>query len=169
MRIMGIDPGLASIGWGIIEYPGGGPDSVKWGAFKTDSKKSMAQRLLDIHNSIQAIIREHQPDVVSIEELFFATNVKTAIVVAQARGAIVLSTAESNLEVHEYTPLQIKKAVTGRGGAAKGQVQRMVASLLGLREIPKPDHAGDALAAALCHGHTLKTRRITQATGRNRR
>ena len=168
MRILGIDPGLASVGWGVIEYPNGGPDSVAWGSVRTKSDVPLPMRLRTIHDAVAALIEEHKPEAISVEELFFATNVKTAIVVAQARGVIVLATAHSGVPMHEYTPLQIKKAVTGRGQARKEQVQKMVAALLGLAEIPRPDHAADALAAALCHAHTLKSERVLGADGAGR-
>jgi crossover junction endodeoxyribonuclease RuvC len=160
MRILGIDPGLASVGYGLIVYPEGGPEDVTWGTITTPSTQDTAQRLHTIYHTLQNLIREHKPDVVSIEELFFATNMKTAIAVAQARGAAILATAESGVEVAEYTPLQIKKAISGQGRATKQQVQKMDSVLLGLKEIPRPDHAADALAAALCHGHTLKSSRL---------
>ncbi len=160
MRILGIDPGLASVGWGLIVYPEGGPADVRWGQIKTSACQSAPKRLQKIYHELRTLIRELEPEAISVEELFFATNVKTAIVVAQARGAALLATAESGAEVFEYTPLQVKKAVSGRGGASKGQVQKMVAALLGLRELPRPDHAADALATALCHGHTVKADRL---------
>lgn len=160
MRILGIDPGLAAVGWGLIVHPEGGPDAVRWGSFHTPAGQATAQRLRHIHDALRDLIAELRPEAIAIEQLFFATNVKTAMAVAQARGVIVLATAESGLDAAEYTPLQIKKAVTGRGGALKPQVQKMVAVLLGLREIPRPDHAADALAAALCHAHTLKMSRL---------
>ena len=160
MRILGVDPGLAAVGWGLIVYPEGGPADVKWGRLSTSPRQSTPQRLQKIYHGLRDLIRELKPEAVSIEQLFFAANVKTAIVVAQARGAALLATAESGVEVVEYTPLQIKKAVSGRGRASKAQVQKMVATLLGLSEIPRPDHAADALAAALCHGHTLKADRL---------
>jgi crossover junction endodeoxyribonuclease RuvC len=165
MRILGIDPGLASVGWGLIVHPEGGPGDVRFGEIKTRAGRSMASRLLLIHDALRDLIADLRPEAVSIEELFFATNVKTAIVVAQARGAAILATAESGVAVAEYTPLQIKKAVSGRGGASKQQVQKMVAVLLGLKEVPHPDHAADALAAALCHAHTLKTSRLIELAG----
>jgi crossover junction endodeoxyribonuclease RuvC len=161
MRILGIDPGLASVGWGLIVYPEGGPADVQWGTIKTLAGAPMPGRLREIHDGVADVIRDLRPDAISVEELFFATNVKTAITVAQARGVIILATSESSVDVAEYTPLQIKKAVTGRGKASKSQVQKMVAHLLGLKEIPRPDHAADALAAALCHGHGLKMNRLT--------
>lgn len=160
MRILGIDPGLASVGYGLIVYPEGHPGQVQWGAIKTTPAQSTPQRLHIIFERLQTIIRELKPDAVSIEELFFCTNVKTAIVVAQARGAALLATAESNVEIAEYTPLQIKKAISGNGRASKQQVQKMVSIFLGLKEIPHPDHAADALAAALCHAHSVKMNRL---------
>ena len=160
MRILGIDPGLAAVGWGLIVHPEGGPDAVRWGALHTPAGQATAQRLRRIHDALRDLIAELRPEAIAIEELFFATNVKTAMTVAQARGVIVLATAESGLDAAEYTPLQIKTAVTGRGNATKPQVQKMVATLLGLREIPRPYHAADALAAALCHAHTLKMSRL---------
>lgn len=160
MRILGIDPGLASVGWGIVDYPGGGPDAVEWGSLHTKAGTPLPERLQLIHDGVAELIATQAPEAVAIEELFFATNVKTAIAVAQARGVIVLATAHSATPFYEYTPLQIKKAVTGRGQAAKAQVQKMVATLLGLRETPRPDHAADALAAALCHAHSVKAERI---------
>lgn len=165
MRILGIDPGLAAVGYGLIVYPEGGPADVKWGAIRTPAGEATAQRLRTIYRTLQGLIREMKPDVVSIEELFFATNVKTAMAVAQARGVAVLATAESAVEVAEYTPLQIKKAISGNGRATKMQVQKMVSILLGLKEIPKPDHAADALAAALCHGHSVKATRLIKMAG----
>jgi len=160
MRILGVDPGLASVGYGLIVYPEGGPDQVHWGEIKTSPSQSTPERLRVIFESLRAVIRELKPEAVSVEELFFAANMKTAIQVAQARGAALLATAESGVQVAEYTPLQIKKAITGQGRASKSQVQKMVSVLLGLREIPRPDHASDALAAALCHGHTIKADRM---------
>ena len=160
MRILGIDPGLAAVGWGLIVYPEGGPGDIRWGQIKTPATHALPRRLRHIHDSLRRLIDEERPEVIAVEQLFFATNVRTAITVAQARGVALLATAERDTDVVEYTPLQIKKAVTGRGNATKGQVQKMVATLLGLREIPRPDHAADALAAALCHGHTLKTDRL---------
>jgi crossover junction endodeoxyribonuclease RuvC len=166
MRILGIDPGLASTGWGIILHPEGGPGDVKWGTITTPATQPFPQRLSHIYHALQDVIRREKPEAVSIEQLFFATNVKTAIVVAQARGAAVLATAESGIPVFEYTPLQIKMAVSGNGRASKEQVQKMVAVLLGLREIPRPDHAADALAAALCYAHTMKTEMLYKLTAK---
>ncbi len=166
MRILGIDPGLAATGWGLIVYPEGSSADVQWGAIRTKAGEPLAARLKLIHDSLQAVIAEHKPETVSVERIFFSRNVKTAIIVAQARGVALLATAESAAEIVEYTPNEIKKAVTGRGGAGKPQVKKMVAALLGLTEIPRPDHAADALAAAICHGHTLKTDRLLRLGGK---
>lgn len=165
MRILGIDPGLAAVGWGIITYPEGGPGDVEFGSIRTASKRPLGERLVKIHDELIELIERTEPEAVSVEELFFATNVKTAITVAQARGVALLAAAHAGKTLAEYTPLQIKKAVTGRGGASKKQVQQMVAVLLGLKDIPRPDHAADALAAALCHGHTVKARRLQSRAG----
>ena len=158
MRILGIDPGLADVGWGIVESDGAGrpPRHVAHGVIKTRAGEPMARRLDIIYRELQRVIDEHRPEEVSIEQLFFATNVKTAIVVAQGRGVAILATAGARLPLAEYTPLQIKLALVGYGNAAKQQVQMMVKAVLGLKEMPKPDHAADALAAALCHLHSMR-------------
>lgn len=166
MRILGIDPGLAAVGWGLIVYPEGGPGDVRWGTITTTPDEPLPLRLQKIHHGVRDLVAHLCPDAVAIEEIFFATNVKTAISVAQARGVVILAMADSGVEAAEYTPLQIKKSVSGNGRASKSQVQKMVATLLALRELPRPNHAADALAAALCHGHTLKTRHLI---GRGRR
>ncbi len=163
MRILGIDPGLASVGWGLIVHPEGSAADVSWGVIKTEAGTEMAQRLQIIHRELSELMDRLQPEAVAVEELFFSRNVKTAIVVAQARGVALLAAAAPGVAVAEYTPNEIKKAVSGRGGAGKSQVQKMVATLLGLSEIPHPDHAADALAAALCHAHSLKTARLLAA------
>ncbi|MEG1584676.1 MAG: crossover junction endodeoxyribonuclease RuvC, partial [Anaerovorax sp.] len=124
-----------------------------YGAVTTDSKMEMSQRLKHIYNSLMNIIAEYEPEAASIEELFFNTNIKTAIMVSQARGVAILACANSGLEIYEYTPLQIKQALVGYGRADKAQVQAMVKAILHLSEIPKPDDTADALAAAVCHGH----------------
>ena len=161
MRILGLDPGLAAVGWGFIVYPEGGPADVRWGAIRTSAGAPVPLRLQKIQLAVRDLVRELRPEAIAVEELFFATNVRTAIAVAQARGVLLLATVESGVEVFEYTPLQVKKSVSGRGRASKAQVQKMVAVLLGLRETPQPDHAADALATALCHGHSVKARRLT--------
>ena len=155
MRILGIDPGLANLGFGVIEHdrPGASPVHVSHGVIETSKTMPLAQRLRRIHEGLVAAIVEFEPDQVAIEQIFFAKNVKTAISVAQARGVAILATAETDLPMYEYTPLQMKQAIVGYGRASKMQVQMMVRVLLRLDEIPRPDHAADALAAALCHLH----------------
>jgi crossover junction endodeoxyribonuclease RuvC len=124
-----------------------------YGAVTTDSTMDMPDRLKHLYTEIMEIIREYEPDVVSIEELFFNTNAKTAIMVGQARGVVILACANSGVEIREYTPLQIKQGLVGYGRAEKKQVQAMVKTILHLDEVPKPDDTADALAAAICHGH----------------
>ncbi len=160
MRILGIDPGYAILGYGIIDMKGNRFKVVDYGAVTTEAKTDMPDRLKILYNSLMELIVRYEPEVASVEELFFNTNAKTAILVGQARGVAVLACANSGLEIAEYTPLQIKQALVGYGRAEKKQVQLMVKTLLHLKEIPKPDDTADALAAAVCHGHS--------AGGRNR-
>lgn len=168
LRVMGIDPGLADIGWGVIDWRAdlSKGSLVAKGLIQTRAGRPLAERLHEIYTQLSAVIEENHPDVTAIEELFFAKNVKTAMVVAHGRAACILATASRRVAVCEYTPLQIKQALTGHGRAGKEQVQWMVRALLGLDEIPKPDHVADALAAALCHVHSLAlTAKIQKATG----
>ncbi len=153
MRILGIDPGYAILGWGVIDMKGNHFKVIDYGAVTTDSKMEMPDRLKVLYNSLMDIIVRYEPDVASVEELFFNTNAKTAILVGQARGVAVLACANSGLEIDEYTPLQIKQALVGYGRAEKKQVQLMVKTILNLKDVPKPDDTADALAAAICHGH----------------
>lgn len=159
MRILGIDPGYAILGWGVIDMKGNHFKVVDYGAVTTDSKMEMPDRLKVLYNSLMDIITEYEPDVASIEELFFNTNAKTAILVGQARGVAVLACANAGLEIEEYTPLQIKQGLVGYGRAEKKQVQLMVKTILNLNEVPKPDDTADALAAAVCHGHSAGSRK----------
>ncbi|MBF9015158.1 MULTISPECIES: crossover junction endodeoxyribonuclease RuvC [unclassified Oceanispirochaeta] len=152
--ILGIDPGLAHVGWGLITHDGIRSRYLAHGVIKTDSKSPMADRLLHIYDGLAKVIEEYKPGSAGIETLYFAKNVSSAMPVAEARGALLLCMARHNLVIGEYTPLQIKQSVVGNGRAEKHQVQVMVALLLKLKEPPKPDHAADALAAALCHAHT---------------
>ncbi len=154
MRILGIDPGYAIVGYGVIEYEGNRFKTVDYGKITTTAKYPLEQRLQKIYEGVQEVIRLHQPDMVAVEELFFNSNVTTAIAVAQARGVILLSAAQSGLPLYEYTPLQVKQAVVGYGRAQKEQVQQMVKVLLNLEKIPKPDDVADALAVAVCHAHS---------------
>lgn len=154
MKILGIDPGYAIIGYGILEYDGYNFKPLGYGAITTDAGTDFPLRLMDIYNDMNTVISQFRPDVMSIEKLFFNTNHTTAIDVAQARGIIVLSAAQSGIPIYEYTPLQVKQSVVGYGRAEKKQVQEMTRSILGLASVPKPDDTADALALAICHGHS---------------
>ncbi|MFP4660729.1 MAG: crossover junction endodeoxyribonuclease RuvC [Halanaerobiales bacterium] len=159
MLILGIDPGLAIVGYSLIEKKGNKYNVCNYGVIRTPADQLNSKRLQSIYNELIEIINDYKPDEMAVEELFFNKNVKTAIKVGQARGIILLSGAQSGLKVAEYTPLQVKQAVVGYGRAGKNQVQQMVKALLNLKEIPKPDDAADALAVALCHGNSLGLKR----------
>lgn len=151
MRILGIDPGYAIVGYGIIEDENGKLRPLDYGAIETPADMPTPERLRLIEQKVTELVSDVAPDEIAIEELFFNTNITTGIKVAQARGVILLSCSKLCRSLFEYTPLQIKSTVTGNGTAAKQQVQYMVRSLLRLKETPKPDDAADALAAAICH------------------
>lgn len=155
MVILGIDPGLATVGYGIISYGGNNYRVLDYGIIKTEPHIPFSERLKVIYDSILLLIDKYKPDDFAIEELFFSKNVKTAIRVGQARGVAILSAVNRGLEVYEYTPLQIKQSVVGYGRADKGQVQELVRILMNLKEAPKPDDAADALAIAICHSSCL--------------
>jgi crossover junction endodeoxyribonuclease RuvC len=163
MRVIGIDPGTATTGYGVIEETGGRLILVTYGTICTPAKQPMPERLLELHNQLITLLALHAPDTAAVESLFFQKNVRTAISVGQARGVTLLAIAERSVPVGEYTPLQVKQAVTGYGAAEKRQVQLMVRTLLGLAEEPKPDDAADALAVAICHAHAYKILRLTEA------
>ncbi len=150
MRILGIDPGSGIIGFGLVEKKSN-PRMIDAGVIRTTIGDADASRLLELHISMREIIAELKPDVASVEKLFFAQNVTTAMKVSQARGVILLALAEAGIPIYEYTPLQIKMAMTGYGRATKAQIQEMVRVQLGLKNKPKPDDCADALAAALTH------------------
>ncbi len=151
MRILGIDPGTATTGYGLINFNKGQARAEDFGCILTSKSDKPAQRLLSLHHSMLHILDSMRPDVVAIEKLYFNTNVTTAIGVGQARGVIMLAIEQHALPIAEYTPLQVKSAVCGYGMAKKPQVQQMIQVLLKLKAIPKPDDAADALAIALCH------------------
>jgi crossover junction endodeoxyribonuclease RuvC len=155
MKILGVDPGTATTGFGVIQKTGGKLRFVDAGVITTQSTEAMPKRLVRIHECLSELIAEHKPDAVAVELLYFATNVTTAITVGQARGVVLLAAAEAGLEVAEYTPLQVKQAVTGYGKADKRQVQEMVKAILGLNGIPKPDDAADGLGIAITHANQL--------------
>ena len=154
MKILGLDPGTATTGWGIVEENKKEPMVVGFGLIETDKNKSTSARLKEIGEDLEKIIEKYEPDEVAIEDLFFFKNLKTAIKVAQARGVLIFVCVKKGLKVNEYTPLQIKQALTGYGRADKRQVQIMVKNVLKLKNIPKPDDASDALAVAICHQQT---------------
>lgn len=154
MIIFGIDPGYAIIGYGVIEKLGNKYNVLDYGVVTTEAKLDLSTRLNIMYNEIDEKIKTYNPDCVAIEELFFNQNITTAIAVAQARGVLILSATRANKKIYEYTPLQIKQAITGYGRAEKKQMQKMVQTLLNLREMPKPDDAADALAVALCCGNS---------------
>ncbi len=165
MIILGIDPGYAIVGIGVLEYKGNKFRPIEYNAITTHASEATSLRLKRIKEDIQEYLHKYKPDAVAIEELFFNNNAKTAIAVAQARGVLVAEVASSGIPIYEYTPLQIKQAVTGYGRAEKGQIQQMVKMLLNLNAIPKPDDAADALAVAICHAHSSK---INEELGVNR-
>ena len=154
MIILGIDPGYAIVGWGVIEYNGSKFKTLGYGSINTPAGLEPAERLLMVYRGMNEIIQKYKPDQIAVEELFFNTNTTTAILVAEARGVILLSAKLAGREIAEYTPLQVKQAVVGYGRAEKKQVIVMVTSLLGLPAPPKPDDTADALAIAVCHAHS---------------
>lgn len=151
MYILGIDPGFAIVGWGIVESVRGNVRPVAYGAITTPAHTPIESRLLMIQNDLEAIIEKYKPDEMAVEELFFNTNITTGIAVAEARGVIICTAHRLGVKVNEYTPLQVKQAVVGYGKAEKQQVIAMVTALLKLQKPPKPDDTADALAIALCH------------------
>ncbi len=153
MRILGIDPGLATIGWGIIETNGSKHRPIAFGAIQTPAKIAVEKRLSQLYNDLSAIIERFLPEAVAVEELFFNTNITTGIRVAEARGVILLCAENHSIPISEYTPLQVKQSVVGYGRADKRQIISMVTLLLALDKPPKPDDTADALAIAICHAH----------------
>ncbi len=153
MRILGIDPGYAIVGFGVLDYNQHDFKTIEYGAIYTEAHTDFSGRLKSIFDDMEFIIEKYKPDCMSIERLYFTTNQKTAIDVAQARGVIILAAARKGLPVYEYTPLQVKQSVVGYGKAEKKQVMDMTKRILKLYEVPKPDDTADALALAICHGH----------------
>jgi len=156
MIILGIDPGFAIVGVGVIEYKGNKFRVIDYYAITTKAGLPLEQRLKTIYDGIEETIQKYKPDYMAIEELFFNNNAKTAIQVGQARGVILLAAVKCGIGIFEYTPLQVKQSVVGYGRADKGQIQQMTKAILGLNEIPKPDDVADALAIAICHAHSHK-------------
>ncbi len=158
MRIIGIDPGYAIVGFGVLEYNKARFSVVEYGAVTTPADMDFNQRLCEIYSDLCYIFDKYKPDFLSIERLYFTSNQKTAIAVAQARGVTLLAAKQRGIEIFEYTPLQVKQSVTGYGKAMKKQVQEMTKRILDLDEIPKPDDTADALAMAICHAHSYNSR-----------
>jgi crossover junction endodeoxyribonuclease RuvC len=160
MKILGIDPGTALMGYGVVESAGSQERAIAYGALTTPSDMLPEKRLQHLYRGVVDLILQHRPDAVAVEELFFGRNVTTAIHVGQARGVVLLAAADNGVPVREFTPMQVKMAVTGYGRAEKQQVQAMVKMLLGLRETPRPDDVADALAVAIAglHAANLSTR-----------
>lgn len=153
MVIFGVDPGYAIVGYGVLRYENKHFTVLDFGAVTTQAGVPFSVRLLDIFNDLTFLFDKYRPDVMSIEKLFFNTNKKTAVDVAQARGVILLAARNAGAQIYEYTPLQVKQSVVGYGRAEKKQVQEMTRHLLGLNAVPKPDDTADALAMAICHAH----------------
>lgn len=156
MIILGIDPGFAITGYGIIKYENNKFKVIDYGAITTESDLKLSERLLILYNDLEQLIDKYNPDVISIEELFFNKNIKTALNVGHGRGVVLLAAAKKNKPIFEYTPLQVKQSVVGYGRAQKPQIQQMVKMILNLEKIPKPDDVADALAVAICHAHSCK-------------
>lgn len=157
MIILGVDPGTATTGYGVIKSEKGNVYAVEHGCILTKSSEDLEHRLVAIFDELTKIIKKYKPEMVAVEELFFASNAKTAISVGHARGVILLACSKAKVPVYEYTPLQIKQAVCGYGRADKQQVQKMVKALLNLEKIPKPDDAADGLAIAICHANSFRS------------
>lgn len=153
MIILGIDPGYAIVGWGVVEYKCSRFRVLGYGAITTDAGTPFPERLQAIYNDMCYLFEKYKPDAMSMEKLFYNSNQKTVIDVAQARGVITLAAQVYQKDIYEYTPLQVKQSVTGYGRAEKKQVMEMTKNILGLKEVPKPDDTADALAMAICHGH----------------
>lgn len=161
MRILGIDPGIAIVGYGVVEKNANVYKAVDYSAITTKAHTPLEDRLEIIYKRMLEIIEVYKPDAISVEELFFNNNAKTAFSVGQARGVVLLAAVQNHVPVYEYTPLQVKQALTGYGRADKNQIQQMVKSMLGLKSVPKPDDVADALAIAICHGNSMRFKNIT--------
>lgn len=164
MRILGIDPGLALLGWSVVDVSPQGLGLVQFGCLETLAHQPLTKRLTQIYDQLTTLVQEHKPAAFAIETLFFVKNAKTLAQVGHARGVILLVAGQSNAEVFEYAPRQIKMALTGFGGAEKRQMQTMVQRMLNLKEIPKPDDAADAVAVALCHAQYAQSMGKSAAT-----
>ena len=165
MRVLGIDPGYAIVGYGTVEYVNNKFYPVEFGAVTTQAHTPFEDRLKEVYNQLDVVIKRAQPEAIAIEQLFFTTNQKTVIQVAMARGVILLCAKNNNVPVFEYTPLQIKQSVAGYGKAVKKQVMEMTRIMLKLDKVPKPDDTADALAVAICHCHSYRSKLFGQNFG----
>ena len=157
MMVLGIDPGTAITGYGIVRFDGAVLEPISYGVITTIASSPLPLRLRHIYQELLTLVNTYQPTEAAVEELFFARNIRTALSVGHARGVVLLALADSGLPTYEYTPLQVKQAITGYGRAGKEQIQQMVRLLLSLEAIPQPDDAADALAVAICHAHSIST------------
>ena len=158
MRILGIDPGYAIMGYGVLDYNGNKFRTVDYGSVETQAGTEMPDRLRLLYEGLDSVIKEYRPEEAAVEELFFNNNAKTAIMVGQARGVAILACVMNGVKVFEYTPLEVKQSLVGYGRAEKKQVQTMVKTILNLKKVPEPDDTADAVAIAICHAHTRNSR-----------
>jgi crossover junction endodeoxyribonuclease RuvC len=159
VKVLGIDPGTATTGWAILEEKDNEIKAISYGHISTSPKKSVSKRIKEVADDLEEVIKEYSPEESAIEDIFFFKNLKTAVKVSQSRGGMLLTLERHKLKIAEYTPLQVKQAVTGYGRADKQQVQSMVKSILNLKSTPKPDDTADAIAVAICH---LQSRKILE-------
>ena len=159
MIVLGIDPGLAHTGYGVVARHGGRLVALDGGVVRTQAGTPLEERIARIHAGVARLLDEHEPDAMAVEELYFGANAQSAFAVGQARGVVLLAAGQRGIPCAAYTPQQVKGAVCGSGRADKGQVQRMVQALLALTDLPRPDHAADALAVAICHANSAPLRR----------
>ena len=156
MRVLGLDPGLAIMGYGFVDGNGQQLHPLAYGVVRTPAHTPIAERLVRLHDELSQLLAQYRPDVAAVEKLFFDNNARTAMKVGEARGVLLLTLAQAGVPVAEYTPMQIKQAITGYGGADKRQIQQMIALLLDLASVPTPDDAADALAVSVCHHHSMR-------------
>jgi len=162
MLVLGVDPGLATMGYGVVIESDQQLIAIAYGVIRTPAGLPKAERLMQLHEQLDELLTTYRPDVAAVEELFFSTNARTALTVGEARGVVLLTLARAGLSIVEYKPMEVKQAVTGYGGADKVQIQQMVRILLGLDDIPRPDDAADALAIAICHHNSARLAALTQ-------
>ena len=156
MLVLGLDPGLATTGFGLVRGDSEQLELVEYGVICTEAGAKLADRLVLLHDAVAELLARNAPDVAAVEELFFSTNARTAMLVGEARGVLMLTLAQAGLPIYEYKPMQVKQAITGYGSADKNQIQQMVRLLLSLDAAPEPDDAADALAVSICHHHSAR-------------